>query len=70
MASLNRTFVTILIFWTLHQIIEPVSFLVKKIEDILSKDLLNWIIKAFKILILILGIASVLEIWGIKIGQS
>ena len=68
MASLNRTFVTILIFWTLHQIIEPVSFLVKKIEDILSKDLLNWIIKAFKILILILGIASVLEIWGIKIG--
>ena len=35
-ASLNRTFVTILIFWTLHQIIEPVSFLVKKIEDILS----------------------------------
>ena len=67
-ASLNRTLVTILIFWTLHQIIEPVSFLVKKIEDILSKDLLNWIIKAFKILILILGAASVLEIWGIKIG--
>ena len=67
-ASLNRTLVTILIFWTLHQIIEPVSFLVKKIEDILSKDLLNWIIKAFKILILILGVASVLEIWGIKIG--
>ena len=29
-ASLNRTLVTILIFWTLHQIIEPVSFLVKK----------------------------------------
>ena len=67
-ASLNRNLVTILIFWTLHQIIEPVSFLVKKIEDILSKDLLNWIIKAFKILILILGVASVLEIWGIKIG--
>ena len=34
----------------------------------LSKDLLNWIIKAFKILILILGAAAVLELWGIKIG--
>ena len=34
----------------------------------LSKDLLNWIIKAIKILILILGAAAVLELWGIKIG--
>ena len=34
----------------------------------LSRDLLNWIIKAIKILILILGAAAVLELWGIKIG--
>ena len=34
----------------------------------LSKDLIDWIIKALKILILILGFAAVLEIWGIKIG--
>ena len=34
----------------------------------MSKDLFNWIIKAFKILILILGAAAVLELWGIKIG--
>ena len=32
------------------------------------KDLIDWIIKAIKILILILGLAAVLEIWGIKIG--
>jgi MscS family membrane protein len=66
--SFNRSLITILIFWTMHQIVEPVSYLIKKIEDLLSRDLLNWILRALKILIFILGIAAVLEIWGIKIG--
>ena len=64
----NRTLITILIFWSLHQLIGPISVLIKTVEDLLSRDLLNWIIKAFKILILILGAAAVLELWGIKIG--
>ena len=64
----NRTLITILIFWSLHQIIGPISVLIKTVEDLLSRDLLNWIIKAFKILVLILGAAAVLELWGIKIG--
>ena len=54
----NRTLITILIFWSLHQIIGPISVLIKTVEDLLSKDLLNWIIKAYKILILILGAAA------------
>ena len=40
----NRTLITILIFWSLHQIIGPISVLIKTVEDLLSKDLLNWII--------------------------
>ena len=66
--NLNRSLITVLIFWFVHQIVEPISFLVKKIEDVLSKDLLNWILRAFKIIIIILGTAAVLEVWGIKIG--
>jgi len=66
--SFNRSLITVLIFWTMHQIVEPVSYLIKKIEDLLSRDLLNWILRALKILIFILGLAPVLEIWGIKIG--
>ena len=66
--SVNRSLITILIFWFIHQIIEPISFLIKKIEDLLSKDLLSWILRAFRIVIIILGFAAVLEIWGVKIG--
>ena len=66
--TVNRSLITILIFWTFHQIIGPFSVVVRSVGDLLSRDLLNWIIKAIKVLIFILGIAAVLELWGIKIG--
>ncbi len=65
---INRSLITILIFWTFHQIIGPFSVVVKSVGGLLSKDLITWIIKAIKILILVLGAAAVLELWGIKIG--
>ncbi len=66
--TVNRSLITILIFWTFHQIIAPLSVVIRSVGDLLSRDLLNWIIKAIKVLIFILGIAAVLELWGIKIG--
>ncbi len=66
--TINRSLITILIFWTFHQIIGPLSVVIKSVGDLLSKDLINWIIKAVKVLIFILGVAAVLELWGIKIG--
>ena len=66
--NINKSLVTFLIFWFIHQIVEPISFLIKKIEDLLSKDLLHWILSAIKIFIIIIGFAAVLELWGIKVG--
>ena len=65
---INRSLITILIFWTFHQIIGPLSAVIKSVGGLLSKDLVNWIIKAIKLLVLMLGAAAVLELWGIKIG--
>ena len=66
--NVNRTLITILIFWIIHQIIEPVSYILSGLDKILTRELIGWIIKSLKILILILGVAAVLELWGIKIG--
>ena len=66
--NLNKTLMTVLIFWLLHQFIQPVSYLIGGLEKILTRELINWIFKALKILIIILGVAAVLELWGIKIG--
>ena len=37
-------------------------------DKLLTRELIGWIIKSLKILIFILGLAAVLELWGIKIG--
>ena len=66
--DINRTLITVLLFWTIHQIIEPVSFVLSGLGKILTRELISWIVKSIKILIFILGTAAVLELWGIKIG--
>ena len=66
--TINRTLITILIFWLIHQIIEPISYILSGLDKVLTRELIGWIIKSLKILIFILGLAAVLELWGIKIG--
>jgi len=59
--NVNKTLITILIFWLLHQFIQPVAYLLGGLEKILTRELINWIFKALKILIIILGAAAVLD---------
>jgi len=66
--NVNKSLITILIFWLIHQLIQPVTYLLGGLEKVLTKELIGWIVKALKILIFILGAAAVLELWGIKIG--
>ena len=66
--NINRTLITILLFWIIHQIIEPISYILSGLGKILTRELIGWIIKSLKVLIFILGAAAVLELWGIKIG--
>ena len=61
--NINKSLITILIFWLMHQFIQPVTYLLGGLEKILTKELIGWIIKAIKILIFILGAAAVLELY-------
>ncbi len=65
---LNRTLITVFIFWLLHQLVIPFSYIVKNFEDKISKPLVNWTLKGLEIIIIVLGIVAVLELWGIKVG--
>ena len=65
---INRSLITIFIFWLLHQLVVPFSFLIKKFEDKISKPLVDWTLRGLKILIFDLGIVAILELWGIKVG--
>ena len=65
---INRSLITIFIFWLLHQLVIPFSFLIKKFEDKISKPLVDWTLRGLKILIFILAVVAILELWGIKVG--
>ena len=65
---LNRSLITIFIFWLLHQLIIPFSFVIKSFESKISKPLVDWTLKGLKILVIVLGSVAILELWGIRVG--
>ena len=66
--KINNTLSTIFVFWLIHQALIPFSNIFNKLEKILTKGLVLWIVRSLKYLIIFLGIVAVLEVWGIKIG--
>ena len=66
--NLNKSLITILIFWFLHQSVQPITYLLGGLEKLLTRELIGWIVKALKVIIFILGAAAVLDLWGIKVG--
>ena len=39
--TINRTLITILIFWIFHQIIEPISYILSGLDKVLTQRI-NW----------------------------
>ena len=66
--KINNTLSTIFVFWLIHQSLVPFSNFFLKLEKILTKALVLWIVRSLKYLIIFLGIVAVLDVWGIKIG--
>lgn len=63
-----NSLVIICFFWFAVNLILPLDFLFKRWEDRLSKSTVEWLIRFWRILLIFFAIASVLQIWGIKIG--
>ena len=63
-----RSMIAFTIFWALHRTLEPLQHVSKKIEKMLTKTMMVWIFKFMKVVVLFVGGAVILEIWGIAIG--
>jgi len=64
----ERSLIAFTIFWALHRAADPLSHGVKKLEKLLTRAMMQWIFKALKVLIVFIGAAVILEIWGIAVG--
>ena len=53
--KINSTLSTIFVFWLIHQALIPLSNTFHKLEEILSKALVLWIVRSLKYLIIFLN---------------
>jgi MscS family membrane protein len=66
--KLVRSLIAFTIFWGFYNLVDPLSFLLDKVEVVFSAAMREWLIKVIKIIFIFIGAATILEIWGIKIG--
>ena len=63
-----RSLIVFVIFWGLVRLVVPLSVLFRQLENILTITIVDWLIKVIKIIFIFIAAATILEIWGIKIG--
>ena len=63
-----RSLVIFDLFWALYQITGPVSSIFSRLEEVLTKEMVAWLIGFLHIAIVFIGAAAILEVWGIRIG--
>jgi MscS family membrane protein len=66
--NLNRSLIAFTLFWAFYRITTPLSTVLLKAEGVLTRPMVDWIVKAAKIAFVVLGVATVLELWGIAVG--
>ena len=68
LAQINRSLVIFTIFWGLYQLVAPLASLFQGARQVFSKAMIDWVVKAGKIVFVALGTATILEVWGIEVG--
>ncbi len=66
--KLVETLVVIALFWALHNVVVPVSYLLTPLRKALTPVMVDWLAKFLRILFLVIGAAAVLQIWGIPVA--
>ncbi len=66
--DIEKSLIAIVLFWSLFNIMDPLSSGLQKLEKIFSKPMVLWLRKGIKFLIFFIGLATVLEIWGIQVA--
>ncbi|MEX0614725.1 MAG: mechanosensitive ion channel family protein, partial [Methylophaga sp.] len=66
--NVNRSLVAYTIFWAFYSLSSPMGMLLKNVAAGLTTAMVEWIIKICRIAFVVLGAATILELWGIAVG--
>ena len=65
---LNRSLIASAIFWALKNAVVPVGEFFRGLGHILTPEIFDWMITGARVGIVLLGAATVLQIWGIQVA--
>ncbi len=63
-----RSLIVFIIFWSFKNLVSPLSIILRQLEKYFTASMVAWLIKAINVVLIFIGAATILEIWGIKIG--
>ncbi|MGD1933843.1 MAG: mechanosensitive ion channel family protein [Candidatus Phaeomarinobacter sp.] len=66
--KLVQTMVAVAFFWALYNITKPLTLVFKRLEVVLTREMVDWLITATRIGVVLLGAATILQIWGIQVA--
>ncbi|MEX1153328.1 mechanosensitive ion channel family protein [Parvibaculum sp.] len=66
--NLNRSLITVAIFWALYNCVGPVSQGVKRLERVLTPEILEWLVAGAKTAVVLIAGATILQTWGIQVA--
>lgn len=66
--NIVRTLIVIAIFWALHNVVTPISYLLSPLQRALGPVLVDWLAKTLRILFVVVGVGAVLQLWGIPVA--
>lgn len=64
----NRSLIAFTLFWGLFETVAPILSMMNGRNSTFNQSITDWTVRAVRTLLLALGAATILEIWGIKVG--
>jgi len=65
---LVRSLIAFSIFWALFNAIGPLSIVLRRLEKIITREMVIWLTTGIKWGVVFLGAATILQLWGIEVG--
>jgi len=66
--NVNRSLVAFTLFWAMYRLSAPVGHILTVSQGFLTDAMVGWIVKATRALFILMGAATILELWGIAVG--
>lgn len=66
--NLIISLITFSFFWLMVRLVDPFKFVLEHLTSSLNKTIVQWFEKAVKLLFIFIGVAAILEVWGVHVG--